>query len=79
MSDEQRRYRVRFGPVQVRYAKPTQTVGAYRIGGGHFYDGEILPEIDPVQLRHLLDLRMIEPVEEIESATAEPAEEGAAC
>ena len=57
-------YRVVRGPVQARYATPVSTAGAYRIGGRHYYAGEVLPPIEAEQRDHLLSLGMIEPVPE---------------
>ena len=66
------RYRVTAAMVTVKFARPQEATGHYKIGGGHFYLGELLPDnIDPVQLAHLADLGMIQPVQ---MPSPEPAE-----
>lgn len=68
---EQRKYRVTFGPVVARYATPMVYAG--RKWGSHYVDqGGLLPDnIDPDQLRHLIDIGMVEPVPD--PTPAEPA------
>ena len=71
MSAPEQAYRVVRGPIQARFANPVGGIGGYRIGGQHYYDGQVLPPIEPEQRDHLLSLGMIEPVPEL--ADQEPA------
>jgi hypothetical protein len=69
-------YRVTARMIQVQLDDAVPPAGGQMITGCHLVRGQLLPEgVSPKQRRHLLSLKMIEPVADAQTPAPEPEPE----